>query len=421
MTFRAKLQLAAGVGLVLLNRALLRVGLRRRVEGWRHAAGLLLRGEAATFVLSAFNLDVWSDVATPPPFSVESTTQHLAERLEVFLAGEPSVHIRMRTNSIQLRCEPAGAASYTLGFEQWVDGPARFIRPESWTPTVSQQREFPPEEALLNIICRVHPEGGVDLWMRANHAGIDGVPVQEVLSRLEAAWHRRGPVIFPTPEAFAAYQGPRSCAGRAGLLEMQDFIDFSPLLKWRSKTNATLPAPLTVSAALMWCLARNKAFDGLCMGTTVEVPAKDGLASGVGIVVVKPADYFGKNTGLTDYARDFNRQLELTRKRTSDGCKTLDAAAFIPLKMEAALLHRALEQGGRAFGSLGLTILRDASVFGAPMSDHGYADGFIAIGSIALDAGNGRRVGCVTVKGPPQRISIYPKLLREIISSCQNE
>ncbi len=167
--------------------------------------------------------------------------------------------------------------------------------------------------------------------------GIDGVPVQEALSRLEKAWGRRQAVRFPTPEEFEAYQGPRSCAGRAGLIEVQDFIDFGPLLKWRSENNAKLKTPMTVSAALMWRLGKHERFKDLCIGTTVEVPAKDGLPKGVGIVVVRPADYFSRTDGLAEYVRDFNKQLDLTRERNSTGCKTLDAAAFIPVRMEAAL------------------------------------------------------------------------------------
>ncbi len=55
------------------------------------------------------------------------------------------------------------------------------------------------------------------------------------------------------------------------------------------------------------------------------------------------------------------------------------------------------------------------------MGDHGHADGFVAIGSIALDAGDGRHAwGCVTVKGPAERIGDYPKVLREVVESCWN-
>jgi hypothetical protein len=80
------------------------------------------------------------------------------------------------------------------------------------------------------------------------------------------------------------------------------------------------------------------------------------------------------------------------------------------------LLKYALESDPRAFGTMGLTILKDAKVFGAPLGDAGHAHGFIAIGRMALPTSNGQRVGCVTIKGPRHRIERYPELIREAIS-----
>src|ERR1700722_12249212 len=55
--------LITSVALVLANRLLLGTGLRRRVDGWRRGAGLVLRGENSTFVLSAFGLNIGSDAS----------------------------------------------------------------------------------------------------------------------------------------------------------------------------------------------------------------------------------------------------------------------------------------------------------------------------------------------------------------------
>jgi hypothetical protein len=44
---------------------------------------------------------------------------------------------------------------------------------------------------------------------------------------------------------------------------------------------------------------------------------------------------------------------------------------------------------------------------------------FLALGSIALPAGDGSKVGCVTIKGPAARISNYPAILRDVIERCQ--
>ena len=47
-----------------------------------------------------------------------------------------------------------------------------------------------------------------------------------------------------------------------------------------------------------------------------------------------------------------------------------------------------------------------------------HEDGFMALGSIALDAGDARRVGCVTVKGPATRIPTHCGAVREPIEAC---
>ncbi len=293
------------------------------------------------------------------------------------------------------------------------------MRPDSWDGTDCTDQPDPAVNLLLKIVCRLDSNGGADLWVRVNHVGIDGVPVQEMLSRLEAAWGLRGQVIYPTPQAFAPHITPRKCPGRDELIELQAFLDFNPLLDWRKRQNAQLSEPMTVSAAILWCLAWREPFSRLYMGTTVELSQTNEFGRGVGIVVVYPRDYVSRPNGMNDYVRDFNQQLDQTRRRASSSIKTLDAAALIPPKLETELLRHALEQGGSAFGSFALSILRDAKVFGAPIADVGHADGFLALGSIALPTGDGKRVGCITIKGPPARISKYPAIIEQVIEQCR--
>src|SRR5882724_7950083 len=85
-----RLMAAAGVVLVALNWWGLRFGLRRRVDGWRRGAGLILRGEGATFVLSAFGLDVPSETGGLPA-SIDGP-KHVSQKLAAFLAGETELH-----------------------------------------------------------------------------------------------------------------------------------------------------------------------------------------------------------------------------------------------------------------------------------------------------------------------------------------
>ena len=110
----------------------------------------------------------------------------------------------------------------------------------------------------------------------------------------------------------------------------------------------------------------------------------------------------------------FNRQLERTRKRTSDAIKTLNAAAAIPARLERLMLRSALKSD-REFGGLGVTMVRDACVFGAPISDVGHDHGFIAIGSAALPTESGEPVACISVNGVRGIIEDYPAILHNAL------
>jgi hypothetical protein len=319
-----------------------------------------------------------------------------------------------------------------LGFDQWSGGTGRFLSPTSWRGEdvsspfaggAAGEMRGGSRTALLKFIFRIGPEGSADLWVRANHVGIDGVPVQDVLTRLENAWGCEH-VLYPTPEEFAAAASPRACGergGQRGILEVQTFLDFSPLLQWRKRRNATLAEPMIVSAAFLWCAAHHEQLRGLFMGSTVEIQAVDKLQRGVGVVVVRPADFFDRPDGLSAYVTNFNRQVNLTRQRRSPACKTIDAAAFLPAKWEREILVRALEDGRSAFGSLALSVIREAKVFGAPIGDAGHADGFIALGRADLPTADGRKVACVTIKGPAARVADYPAILRQAIEACATD
>lgn len=408
--------LLAAAGMVLANRALLRMGVRRRTDGWRRASGLLLRDEASTFVLSAFGLDVWSDVQGQSARTFADTQAHAAERLVGFLKGETDCHVGVVRGELEDRAESVGGPNFTLAFQPWIDGPGRFVPPQGWS---GDRTGGGASAVLLNIICRVSNAGRADVWVRVNHAGADGVPMQEVLSRLEEAWGGSGETLYPSPEAFAPFATSRPVPGRPELSEVQAFVDFAPLLGWRKHENARLPQPLTLSAAMIWRLARHPAFADLHVGTTVETAANGTIARGVGVVVVRPADYFRRPDGLARYVADFNRQLDLTRRRASDACRTLDAAALLPPAWARALLHHALDNTPSAFGSMGLTMLKDARVFGAPIAERGHARGFLAVGGVSLPCAGGRKVGCVLVKGPTQVVSACPRIIQDAIARAE--
>lgn len=400
---------------MLQNRILLRAGLRRPVDGYRHGAGLVLRQEAARFVLSAFGLKIWPNAL----LDIEGTKACLAARLSEFLSGEPESHVRIIRVSAQDRSERCDKPNYTLRFEDWISSPGRFIRPGQWNDDEPRKPDH-TGEALLNFVCRISPAGYADLWMRVHHVGADGQPMQEMLSRLEADWGSE-PINYPAPEEFESFEQPRLCdaGSHRGLAESQAFVDFGPLLAWRKNHNSRSQDQLTVAASILFRMARQDIWSTLHMATTVAVPEVSGLPRAVGMVVLRPSDYFHKPDGLSRYAREFNRQMDLTRRRVSPAFKNLDASAHISPALATRVLSYALE-GGRAFGSIGLTMLRDARVFGVPLGDFGHTDGFLAIGNMDLPCSHGGRVGCVTFKGPMHRTRDYPRLFRQAITSLQH-
>jgi hypothetical protein len=401
------------------SRLLLAAGALKRTDGWRRAAGQMLRGEESVFVLSAFGL------VPPSAGSHDAGQSHVAAHLRDFLGNEPLCRVRVRRLPEVDLPEPCDAPSYTLAFARWLEGPERFVPPGSWhaegTPD-SFATSGSGTAPLMNIVCRVSAAGECDVWARINHAATDGVPMQEILTRLETAWKPRAAVLFPVPEAFAPFAKLRPTPGRAGIVETTWFTDFAPVLAWRKRVNAGRTArkaePMTISAAILWKLAQVPEFRSLHLGTTVESGEVGGIPRGVGVNVTRPADFGHDARGLSRYIDDFNRQLELNRRRASDGCRTLDAAAKLPPRMAAALLRHALRRNPRTFGTMALTMLKDARVFCVPIGEVGHDDGFIAIGSLSLPTTDGRQVGCISLKGPAERISRHHELITNALTGA---
>lgn len=404
---------------ILAHRATLALGLRTRRDGWRRAAAIVLRREPGAFILSAFGLNAAPPATSNGNASVDALRNLIAQRLAAFLQSQPLCHIRVARSEHEDMLEPCQGPAHTLAFENWIDGPARFLPPKHWRHHAERPSTLGPNhDPFFDVLCRANDQGSCDLWFRFNHAATDGVPAQDLVSRLEQAWGTREQVLFPSPEEFIPFAIPRPSPGREGLAELHTFVDLSGLLAWRKRVNATLPQPLTVSAALSWHLAAHAHFAHHQIASTVEVAPTHALPAGVGLVIVKPADYINAPNGLARFARDFNTQIERNRIRASSGCTILDAAAFLSPKRESQLLLHALATSPKAFGSLGLTILKDAKVFGAPIGAAGHDHGFLALGSAALPTRDGRRVACLSVKGLATHIANYPALLREALPAA---
>lgn len=404
--------LAAGAARVLAERVRARLGRATPVDGWRHASGMVLRDPGSRFILTTFALDVWSDAGDQQPANASEaeTRAHLAERLFAFLRGRPETYIRVAPGEFVDRVVPSDQPGFTLDFGPWVEGDGRFHEPYAW-------RESPPAVPPLPVFeffARIDRAGRADLWLRVHHTGADGAAAQELLTALEDAWGSSGSVVFPGPDASA--QIVRPAGARPGHARTQAFLDFSPLIEWRRTQNAQLPEPMTMAAALIWQMGQHAPFQDLHFGTTVDAPPKDSVPRGVGVVVIRPAEFAARADGLPRFVRAFNAELARARDRTNEGWKTLNAAARIPPKLERALLIHALERQPRAFGTLVISILKDAKIFGAPIADYGQPDGFLAIGGCGLPTAGAARVGCASFQGRENQAARFPGLLSQVLA-----
>lgn len=302
----------------------------------------------------------------------------------------------------------------------------------------SAQRFRPPEFrarrnlgcGFLTVVMRTGSSpGSVDVWVSAHHVGLDGVPLQDLLSALERAWGVAEHVTFPPPDrADGPFMPARGCsvAGERAVDEIVTFVDMSPIVALRDSLNerhrSVIGAPITLGALIAWLLNQEPEFAGVRVASTIDVAASDGYDRDVDVVPLRPADFTtgaDRWEGLADFASEFNRLVRLSRARTSPLRRQLQTAGLLP-----AWVHRHVVLSNPAgldqtFGSLCVTIIRDAKVFVAPMTDLGLGHGFIAIGNTNLPVADGRRVAAVTIKGAPDRIRGHAAVLQRVLDRCR--
>ncbi|MBA3641878.1 MAG: hypothetical protein M3541_09400 [Acidobacteriota bacterium] len=135
-------------------------------------------------------------------------------------------------------------------------------------------------------------------------------------------------------------------------------------------------------------------------------------------LLIKPADFAtgsGPWDGFVEFVREFNRLIEASRTRTSPLRIGMQTAGLLPAWAHATVVRANPASLDDTFGSLCVTIIREAKVFVAPMTDLGLGHGFIAIGSADLPSADGKRVASISIKGDAGRIAHYPVILQRIV------
>ena len=293
-----------------------------------------------------------------------------------------------------------------------------------FTPPQFHTRRSLGSGFLTCVMRHGQTRGDVDVWMSAHHVGLDGVPLQELLSGLEREWGSTPPA-FPAADVDRPFLPPRACSidGERPVDEMLSFADFSPVKDLRRALNTRfadrLRAPATFGAVLAWVLEAEPEFSGVRIASTVDVAASNGYERDVDVVPLRPAD-FAKGRrgwdGFIEFANEFNRLIALSRERRSPLRAGMSTAGLLPAAVHAHVVRSNPAALDDTFGSLCITIIRDAQVFVSPMTDLGLGHGFFAIGSTDLRSVTGAPVAAVSIKGDAGRIAGHHAALRRAIA-----
>ena len=478
---------AVAAASVLGGKALIAAGLRRAPEGWRRTVGILLRSEPTRFALSAFALTVpggdtavalQSFLAREPDahFSLEwhapvtirrrtaivdltvldfddggrlrtitpvlsssgpaSPPADVSARVhEAILAAYngttrlPEIE-RPQTLRREVVARVGSGDAAALGYARRLLASCClwFERRDLSDPS---QRFCPPRFAArralgfsyLSFVARPAAEGTIDLWASAHHVGLDGVPLQDLLDRLERAWGTK-PTAFPPASVGAPFIAAHPChaPGERAVDLLTTFVDMAPVIALRRELNAKysrdIGGEVTVGALIAWLLSQEPEFAGVRIASTIDVAASGGYERDVDVVSLRPDD-FAKGAapwdGFVEFAREFNRMIVLSRSRTSPVRVGMQTAGLLPAWAHSAVVRSNPAALDATFGTLCITIVRNARVFIAPMTDLGLGHGFFAIGNMNLPSQNGRAVTSVSIKGEAGRVSGYPAILQRAI------
>lgn len=281
---------------------------------------------------------------------------------------------------------------------------------------------------MLNVVGRwLRDTESLDLWMQVHHVGSDGAPMQETLSRLEDTWGIKNALTIPR-RRIAKPIGPRlvSAPGERAIHCLVAFIDFTPLLHlrslWKERFAAEFGADVPVSALLIWLLAEQPEFRSRKFAIAVDVPADARHARGVDLIGVLPtvAEESDVHKKLPiSFVRSFQNLVDAARERRGATWHAIRNAALLPAWLGAAALRLNPDTSRQTFGRTGLTILRKAKIFVAPMSDTAFDDGFIAIGGMDLEDIDGGSFAAVTIKGEAASITRYPAAIQRAMNAAR--
>ena len=294
------------------------------------------------------------------------------------------------------------------------------------TPDVTVYRH--PGWGLLNVFVRIHPGlGEADLWIQYHHVPVDGLAMQEILTELKTEWGEAGKMSFPAPGSEAAAVEIRETPLK-GLFRARAFFRFDGLLEARRRINlayaAEMRGPATIAGMILWGLAKSPPLHDVKMlfpvdvepGQAAEGRTQQRLERELSLVFIRPSDYMThieKMGGFVLFQREFNRRLKKTRYRCSETYEMIELLSMIHPLFYYFAKHLMSKEFHDVVGTSGLSVLRHAEVFIAPVTDL-QIRGFLAFGRMNMPCDDGGTAGCVSICGTQEQIREYLAALERI-------
>ena len=273
-----------------------------------------------------------------------------------------------------------------------------------------------PGQGLLNILCRFNADfDQADLWIQINHVPVDGVPMQEVLSRLKEEWGTAGELKYPGLSKQRSIT-PVLCTtkkGKKGMYSSYRFVDFRPLIAARRKLNASfaerIGGSITLVSMFLWGLAHEAIFHNKKFVFTVDLEKTDAAERTPGVVFIRPEKFIDRKTpiaGFLNYQIELNARLVSTRARSSESYELMELYALTS-PIVYWLTRKCMPHAMAEFvGTIGVTMIKDADIFLSPLSDIN-TDGFLALGSLRRPTVDGEEAGYVSARAPRDKVNRY--------------
>ncbi len=280
-------------------------------------------------------------------------------------------------------------------------------------------------DGLLNIQCRFTPGfKEADLWLQYQHASIYGTQMQEMLDQLSQEWGKCGEVLLPAAGSSAAR--PEFSYFGKNIFRVRTFVNFTELFQLREKINKKYYIEMGGNASIIsliaWGLSCSEAFKSTKFVCPIDILNLNDLNQErlISLLFLQPG-LFNSGNRLEDflrYQRKFNQRLFATRMGTSESHKFLEIMAITHPAVYSYIIKmmpRALDD---IVGTLCLSVIRNAEVFVAPVSDR-QKHGFAAISSCDMKTEDGSSGGCFSFCGEKQQARDFVRAINAVIPNVE--